>query len=265
MRRELVAVGDCQVDVRRFGHGDPVVVLPGEYGVLFADRFIEALGRSHEVIVPLHPGWGRSSRPRYVRTARDVALVQQEVIERLRRPVPVIGLSFGGWIAAEVAAGAPSLVSHLVLISPTGVKVGGREDRDFRDIFLTEPGDRRGVFYAEGRTPPIAEIEGADVYLEIAKSEDAVARYCWSPYMHDPGLRYRLRRVTARTLVISGGRDRLVLNPRYFEMYASWLGSGAEHRRLDSAGHRVEEEEPEIVAEAILSFARKSAATTAGH
>ncbi len=249
MQREERAIGECRLDVRRYGAGPPLVVLHGEYGVTFTQEFLERLGAHHEVFAPHHPGWAGSSRPTHVETTRDIALVQQEFIEGFGAPVPVIGLSFGGWVAAEVAATSPGLLASLVLVSPIGIKVGGREDRDFVDLYVTAADQRRGLL-SRTAGPPV----DAEVALEIAQAEEAVARYCWSPYMHDPGLRHRLRRIAAPTLVVSGTDDRFVLRPDYYETYARLIGEGATLRKIDGAGHNVEEEMPDAVVALVNEF-----------
>ncbi len=259
MQREERIVGECRLDVRRYGAGSPVVVLHGEYGVTFAEEFLEQLGAHNEVFVPHHPAWAGSSRPTHVETTRDIALVQQEFVEGFGTPVPLIGLSFGGWVAAEVAATCPGLISSLVLVSPIGIKVGGREDRDFVDIYVTASDQRRALL-SSTTGPPM----DAATALEIAKAEEAVARYCWSPYMHDPGLRHRLRRITAPTLVLSGSNDRFVIRPDYFETYAQLIGGGATHRQIDGAGHSVEEENPEAVVTLVNDFVAQRLPAAAG-
>jgi pimeloyl-ACP methyl ester carboxylesterase len=254
MKREQLAIGDCDLDVMRLGAGAPLVVYHGEYGSMYAQGFLEQLALTHEVIVPHHPGWAGSSRPAHVKTIRDVAFVQQEFLEGLGHPAALVGLSLGGWIAAEVAATWPALIESLVLVSPTGIKAGSREDRDFVDIYVTDPAKRRGLFSSMPDPPASPLLGDQDEYLEIAKAEEAVARYCWGPYMHDPGLRHRLRRVSSPVLVLSGSADRLVLNPAYFQNYAELLGPGAVHRIIDGAGHCIEEEMPGVVVEAIEQF-----------
>lgn len=265
MERSVVAIGDCDLDVGKTGAGPPIVVLHGEDGTLFCDAFIERLGRSFEVHVPHHPAWGRSTQPRHVSTTRDVALIQQEYVERFGRPVPLVGLSFGGWVAAEIAANAPALVSALVLVSPTGIKAAGRTDREFVDIYVTATGERRGVYYAPASAPKLSERPGVDVFFESAKAEEAVARYCWQPYMHDPGLAHRLRRITAPALIVSGTADSFVLDPEhYFKTYAHLIGSRAGQERISGAGHRVEEERPGEVAAAVDGFVARHAVAPAG-
>ena len=103
-----------------------------------------------------------------------------------------------------------------------------------------------------------------EIALEIARAEEAVARYCWSPYMHDPGLRHRLRRITAPTLVLSGTNDRFVLRPDYFETYAELIGHGAAHRRIEHAGHSLEEERPDEVVTLVNDFVAQQVPVTVG-
>jgi pimeloyl-ACP methyl ester carboxylesterase len=248
MREETVEAGGCDVLVERFGAGPPLVVLHGEEGPIPARSFFEALGGHFEVHAPRHPGWRGSSRPRHVSSVRDVALVQQEYLESLGQPAAVVGLSFGGWVAAEIAANAPGLISALVLVSPIGIKVGGREDRDFVDIYLTPPGQRTSVYRAaldDERRPDLSN----EWLLEKATADEAVARYCWKPYMHDPTLAGRLRRIKSPTVIVSGRGDAFVLNPSYFETYAQLI-AGARQVQMDG-GHRLEEEQPRALAEVV--------------
>lgn len=53
--------------------------------------------------------------------------------------VTVIGFSFGGWIAAELAVCRPRKLDRLVLVDPVGVKFGGREERDIAHSSTPRP------------------------------------------------------------------------------------------------------------------------------
>lgn len=254
-------IGECEVTVERLGSGPVLVLLHGERGLRIADAFIDRLARHFEVHVPRHVGWAGTRRADHVTTVRDIALVQQEYIERLGEPVPVVGLSIGGWIAAEIAANAPQLVSRLMLVSPIGVKIGGREDRDFADIYLLPEPERTAIYHAPGFTPSFRGNSDED-FLAIAMADDAIVRYCWQPYMHDPSLRGRLRRITASCLILHGDADRFVLRPDYFEAYAALI-NGARFESLPGAGHRLEEEVPEVVAKRAIDFLSEQNASEA--
>jgi len=73
--------------------------------------------------VPHHPGWGRSPRPEWIRSVRDLAAIYRGLLAELGiEQAALIGLGFGGWIAAEMATMAPGDVARLVLVAPMGIK-----------------------------------------------------------------------------------------------------------------------------------------------
>jgi pimeloyl-ACP methyl ester carboxylesterase len=256
---ETFHVGGATLDGRRLGSGEPLLVLHGEDGLLFCGSFLEELARSFELIVPLHPGWGAAPRPEHVTAVPDIAELYHELVESLGRPVTVVGLSIGGWIAAQMAATCSHGLSRLVLVAPIGIKLGDRETRDFEDIWMLEPAQARAVLYGDPAAAPRLDLLDDAGFLALATAQEAVARYAWEPYMHDPKLVHRLRRIALPTLVVSGDRDSFVLDPGYFAEYAARIGPAARHVVLPGAGHRVEEEAPGELARLISEFAKGAA------
>jgi pimeloyl-ACP methyl ester carboxylesterase len=254
MDGEVLEIGGCDILVERLGKGAPLVVLHGEDGPRGARPFLERLAQRFEVHAPSHAGWAGTSCAAHVTTLRDVALVAQQYVETFRRPVPVVGLSLGGWLAAEIAATSPALVERLVLVSPIGVKIGARNDRDFVDIYVLGPKEREAAYYGPRGRPALAAVNSPDFFMEKALAEHATVRYCWRPFMHDPGLKGRLQRVQAPTLLLSGAEDRFVVNPDYYARYAGLI-PGARHEVIAGAGHRLEEEEPQMIADRVAAFA----------
>ena len=70
---------------------------------------------------------------------------------------------------------------------------------------------------AQHHAPPQLAVSsaksGARRHAQLARrvrSRDALARYGWSPYMHNPKLPGRLHRVRAASLVLWGAQDRMV-------------------------------------------------------
>ena len=53
--------------------------------------------------------------------------------------VTLLGFSFGGWLAAEIAAACCHRLERLILVDPLGIKLGDRESRDILDLFNTAP------------------------------------------------------------------------------------------------------------------------------
>ena len=52
-------------------------------------------------------------------------------------------------------------------------------------------------------------MSNADV-LATAQNRETLARFTWSPYMHNPKLRNRLHRIGVPTLFLWGAKDRIV-------------------------------------------------------
>jgi pimeloyl-ACP methyl ester carboxylesterase len=259
----LMTVGDTELEVRRHGTGDPLIFLHGEDGLIFATPVLEALGKQFEVIAPHLPGFGRSSRPAYVKTVRDLALVMSELIDTLPGPVPVVGASLGAWVALELGLIDRSHVSHLVLAAPVGVKVGGREERDFADLWTAAFADMKPMLYGDPAAAPNLDALSDEDLVYLTECQESVARYCWAPYMHDPALRHWARRISCPTLVVTGSADRFALLPDYYARFAKLIGSGAECRVIDGAGHRVEEEAPRELASLVEELVATSGSTTA--
>ena len=58
-----------------------------------------------------------------MRSVRDVAVMHRGLLAELGiEKAALIGLGFGGWIAAEMATMAPRDVARLVLVGPMGIK-----------------------------------------------------------------------------------------------------------------------------------------------
>jgi pimeloyl-ACP methyl ester carboxylesterase len=100
---KLDAVG-TKLHVSRAGKGRPVVVLHHETGTLDRLPFYDALAAHYDVLVPHHPGYSRSERPDWMRSTRDMAIVYRGLLSDLNvEDAALVGLGFGGWIAAEMA------------------------------------------------------------------------------------------------------------------------------------------------------------------
>lgn len=103
------------------GAGDPPLVFV--HGIGHHEHFahqIDHFRRSHRVVAPDLPGFGRSTTPPERRCgiteyAKDVAWLCHEL--DVHAPV-IVGHSMGGAIAFEIAAAQPELLSAIVLLDP---------------------------------------------------------------------------------------------------------------------------------------------------
>ena len=120
---KTIEIAGTKIHLTRGGKGPPVLVLHRDIGTLEASSFHDELAKSADVIVPHHPGWGRSPRAEWMRSVRDVAVMHRGLLAELGiEQASLVGLGFGGWIAAEMATMAPGDVARLVLVGPMGIK-----------------------------------------------------------------------------------------------------------------------------------------------
>ena len=106
----------------------------GESGWL---QFHEALAQHFHVYAPSHPGFGASERPDWMERVHDLAYFYRWFIDALTlAPLPIVGFSMGGWLAAEMVAMYPASISRMVLVGAAGIKPSVGE---ITDIFLITP------------------------------------------------------------------------------------------------------------------------------
>ena len=118
-----IEAAGTKIHVSRAGQGRPLLVLHHETGTLDRLPFYDALAAQYDVLVPHHPGYSRSPRPDWMRSVRDIAVIYRGLLSELKVAKPaLVGLGFGGWIAAEMASMAPADLSHLVLVGAMGIK-----------------------------------------------------------------------------------------------------------------------------------------------
>lgn len=105
------------VDVARMGQGEPIVIAPGlAGGWRLVEPLARQLARSHEVILYGMAG-DEGTRPAVTHhEVVDYALDLAELITTLRLERPtVLGVSFGGAVALQMAVDRPALVGQLVV------------------------------------------------------------------------------------------------------------------------------------------------------
>ena len=93
-------------------------------------------GSPSSVIAPSAPGFANSPRPKDFDTVYDLVHLYLAVLRALPGDkVTVLGFSFGGWLAAEVAAACTHRIDKLILVDPVGViKIVRRDARHSRHL-----------------------------------------------------------------------------------------------------------------------------------
>jgi pimeloyl-ACP methyl ester carboxylesterase len=247
-------IAGVHVDMITRGQGRPILFLHPGIGIERDAAVLDRLAAHGRVMAPSHPGFGASELPADFGTIDDLAYFYLDLLEELDlRDVALVGVSFGGWIAAEVAIKSTARISHLALANPLGIKVGDRETRDIVDIFAITDEQFDQLAYCD---PKIARRDyksmPEDQVRLVARNREALARFGWSPYMHDPKLKSRLRRIDVPTLILWGEHDRIVSEP-YGRAYAAAI-PGARFEPMALAGHFPHLEQPAEFARHVAAF-----------
>lgn len=250
-QREIV-VRDLPVRLLADGAGPPLLFLHGAGAAGRWLPFQEALARRFAVHVPSHPGHGGAPAAEWIEHISDLAFHYLDLLDALGlERAHLVGASFGGWIAAELAVMASHRLGSLVLIDPVGIKVEGWI---YPFLFAMElPELAETVFH--DLTAGLALMpsdQSVDTLLELARERTALARVAWSPYLYDPLLRRRLARITAPTLLLWGQHDRVAP----LACAQAWAAEipGARLEVLGGSGHVPHIEEPGRAAALVADF-----------
>lgn len=229
------------------------------------------------------PGFGRS-RPLASRDYSPAAHADALLcfLAGQGRPVHLLGNSMGGAIGVVVAARRPELVKSLTLLAPAmpDRRPDPRRVSDPRFFLAAVPGLRRRAIRSMIETTPRERVEqmlrlcygdpgsvAEHRILEAISEGEVRARQSWANdallrttkgmiggWFAGPSLWTAAARVTSPTLVVWGGRDRLV-SPRLAVRTTATLPEGR-LLALPEVGHVPQMEVPATVARAVLGMWR---------
>ena len=254
MAGERLTVSGIELEVVRRGSGRQILALHGFQTIDPDARFLDLLGRYGEVIAPSGPGFGHSPRPKDFDTVYDLVHLYLDLLNALPGDkVTLVGFSFGGWLAAEIAAACSHRLGKLVLVDPLGVKISDRETPDILDIFNKSPDEvRRKSWYDPERYAPDFNAMSDETLVVYARNREALCLYAWHPYMYNAQLPRWLGRIKTPTLLLWGASDRVV-TPDYGRAYSSLI-PGSRFELIEAAGHHPEIEQPEVFVERVSRF-----------
>lgn len=252
----FVEAGGITVQLIKGGSGEPLLILHDELGHPGWLRFHEALAQHYTLYIPSHPGFGKSERLEWITNMRDLAGWYLDALDELAvGPVPVVGFSLGGWLAAEMATMCPEQFRKLVLVGATGIKPPSGQ---IYDMFLEVTKEFMSASYLAPTTisefsvicPEKPSPEHVESW-EMAREE--ACRLGWRPFMHYPSLPHLLRRLRKLPTLIVWGRQDAIVPVSAAEVYHASI-PGPQLAILDDCGHHPEVEKPEEFVQRVQAF-----------
>jgi pimeloyl-ACP methyl ester carboxylesterase len=259
IRDETVAVwgGRLDLTVQIAGRGPPLLYLHPAAGLAW-DPFLERLAAERTIYAPQVPGTtpGRPEAIREVDDLWDLVLVYEETIHELGLDRPaVVGQSFGGMLACELAAHAPTLFDRLVLLAPIGLWL---YEHPVANWVAAAPEELPALLFHDPESDAARAAMALPDDLEAMATAIAAggwaigctAKFVWP--IPDKGLAKRLHRIQVPTLVLWGRQDRLVSCAYATEFGRRIADSHVEV--LDECGHVLQLEQQERTLELVRRF-----------
>ena len=244
-------IGGTSMHLSRAGSGRPLLILHHDIGTVDRLPFYDTLAGSFDVLVPHHPGWGKSERPQWLRHPRDIGAMHAWLLAELGlTDVSLIGLGFGGWVAAEMASQAPSTYRKLVLVGPMGIKPPEGDILDQAIIsYIDYP---RAGFHDQAAFTRVYGDISTDQLEQWDICREMSFRTAWKPYMYSQTLPHLIGGIRAPALVVWGDDDKHVPSSA-----APLWQHGLRNAKLETVaacGHYVDMEKPDELAKLVTNF-----------
>jgi pimeloyl-ACP methyl ester carboxylesterase len=247
-----------ETEVEVSGKGPPLVYLHGPWGLRPDREFLARLAGANTVYAPRHPGTtpGNPDGIRELDTIHDLVVLYGELFDRLELERPaLVGHSFGGLVAAEIAATVPRRIAKLALIDPVGL---WRDDLPVRNWMILPEAERARVLFAAPDSEaaksffavPQEAQERTDTLVDLIWSQACTGKFVWP--VPDKGLKKRIHCIAAPTLILWGKADSVIAVP-YAQEFASRIAK-ARIEIVEHAGHLPQIERAEEVARLVSAF-----------
>jgi pimeloyl-ACP methyl ester carboxylesterase len=248
-----------ETEVEIAGAGPALVYLHGPWGLNPDRSFISHLAGTHTIYAPRHPGTtpGDPDAVHAFDGWLDLLVYYGELLDRLQLngPAALVGHSFGGLVAAELAAMLPKAVSKLALIDPIGL---WRDDLPVKNWMVLSDSERRPSLFSDPNGDAARQFfavpsdpgERVDALAQFVWAQACTGKFVWP--VPDRGLKHRIHRIAVPTLIVWGDSDGIIA-PDYGKEFARHI-AGARVQLIAKAGHLPHLEQPEAVGKALAGF-----------
>ncbi len=251
-----LSINNCSITLRRQGQGETVLFLHGASGSGGWLSYMDSLSKKYDLIVPEHPGFGTSETPDWLDGIDDLVYFYLDFLETLDlTDVHLIGLSLGGWTAAELAVRNTSRLKSLILVDAAGLYIQGVPQFD---LFLCDDAERiRNTFHDQKTAEhQIKLLNDADQDM-VLKNRFIAAKLLWQPRAYNPALSKWLHRIDMPTEIIWGDNDQLF--PLAYATAFQDLIPGAGLTVINNCGHIPNIEKPDEFVAAVTDFINRVA------
>jgi len=250
--RVAIRGGKFTTKMQRGGSGPPLLFLHGPGGPMGRAPFLEDLARRFTVYAPAHPGFGPGEGVEHLDDVVDFALYYLDFLDELGIDRPhLVGHSFGGMLAAEMAALSPKQLARLVLICPTGLWL---DQVPIPDFFTFSPDQlvRSALHDPQGPVGKmlLAQLSDPQRRIDTLRCFASAGKFLWP--IPDKGLKKRIHRLKMPTLIVWGASDGL-LPTAYAEAFHAAIPS-SRVSILNGAGHLPMLEQREAFVNAVTGF-----------
>lgn len=262
IQTQQIRVGDIDISYKIFGKGDPLLLIPGFAMTMdgWDPVTLYKLSSNHTIIIFDNRGLGKTTVGTKTWSIAQFANDTAGLIDALgiKKPVDILGLSWGGYVAQELTLMHPQKVSKLILygtdcggnatiLSPQitpevgrSIESGNATIDTLVSIIFPEEWIKENAAY-------IQEVfSAATLASEESIQHQAQTTYNWQ------GACDRLSSITKPTLVITGTDD-IVRPPANSIMLAERI-PGAWLVQISGGGHYVMFQYPEQFTEVLETF-----------
>lgn len=260
METKTVSVrnGMFETKLRTDGRGDPLLFLHGAGGLRGWDTFLAELAKQFTVYAPAHPGYETSTGIDHIDDILDLVIYYNDFLDALGlESVHVVGHSMGGMFGAEIAALSPQRTRKLILANAVGLWL---DDQPVADFFAMTP-DQLAVALWHDPGSEVAKTmmavpqdEKAQLEAFLLRSQHlaTAGKFLWP--IPDKGLKKRIHRIKAPTLILWGQSDGLV-PPVYAQELQRHI-AGAQVAMMQRCGHMPMYEDPAGFVNTVSTFLR---------
>jgi pimeloyl-ACP methyl ester carboxylesterase len=271
---QRAAIGDVTLAYEIAGTGEPVILI---HGALIADSFrpllVSAGNASQYQLVNYHRrGYGRSDRVSGVITIADQA---DDCVALLRHlnlgPVHVVGHSYGGAIALQLALDHPGMVHSLALLEPA--LIAGKSGPEYRKS-LAQGGELYRSVETETLVHQFLHARWSDyretldrvlpgAFAQAVIDAETAFEYELSSLLDWHFTETEARQIQQPTLSVLGG-DSHAFSPRFDEVHQllqQWIPN-AEGITIPGVTHFLTIQDPEAVSDGLVAFWKRHPITS---